>query len=176
LKNIPNLLSFARLALAPYVFLLAWHREYTRVLWMFALLGITDVIDGYLARRLHAQSRLGAYIDPLADKLLLNGMFLTLALAGSIEKWLAVVVLGRDILILVAASSLYFFAKRRNFPPSPWGKISTFVQILFVMFAVGQLNGIVGMAIVTALQWAVVLFAVITVVDYGHRTFKPKQA
>jgi len=176
LKNLPNLLSCARLALAPYVFVLQLRHRYTAVLWMFALLGITDIIDGFLARKLNATSRIGAYIDPLADKLLLSGMFLVLAFTGTIEKWLAAVVLGRDVLILLVAGALYLFTKRRNFPPSPWGKISTFVQILFVMFAIGELAGIVGHTPVTGLKWLTVGLAVVSLVDYGRQTLASGKA
>ena len=153
--------------MAPYVFLLQTHRSYTRVLWLFAILSITDVIDGFLARKLKATSRIGAYVDPLADKLLQSGMFVVLAVTGVIEKWLAVVVLGRDVLILAVAGALYLRTKRRNFPPSPWGKISTFVQILFVMFAVGQLAGIVGSTPVTLLKWLVVVLVLVSLTDYA---------
>ena len=169
MKHLPNLLSLARIALAPYVFILQWHHRYAAVLWMFAILGITDVVDGYLARRFNATSRIGAYIDPVADKLLLSGMFLVLAYTGVIETWLAVVVLGRDVLILLAAAALYLFTKRRNFPPSPWGKISTFVQILFVMFAIGHLAGIVTITPVTFLKWCAVGMVLASLADYGRR-------
>ena len=150
--------------------MLQWRHQYTAVLWMFAFLGITDVIDGYLARKLKATSRIGAYIDPLADKLLLSGMFVVLAATGAIETWLAVAVLGRDVLILVAAGTLFFATGRRNFPPSPWGKLSTFVQILFVMFAVGELAGIVGATIVAILKWAAASLIAISLIDYAVRT------
>jgi cardiolipin synthase len=169
LKLIPNLLSLARLALAPYTFFLLWQRQYVPVIWLFAILGITDVVDGYLARRLNAASRLGAYIDPLADKVLLSGTFLVLALQKDIEPWLAGVVLGRDLLILAVAGMLYLFTKRRNFPPSPWGKISTFAQIAFVLFAIGRLAGIVSPAPANAFKWAVVALVVVSTLDYARR-------
>lgn len=163
------MLSFARIALAPYVFVLEWRHQYTAVLWMFAILGVTDVADGFIARKLKATSRMGAYIDPVADKILVSGMFVLLAYTGVIETWLAVVVLGRDVLILLAAGALYLFTKRRNFPPSPWGKISTFVQILFVMFAIGHLAHIVTLTPVTILKWTAVVLVSVSLGDYGRR-------
>ena len=101
-------------------------------------------------------SRLGAYLDPIADKVLLSGTFLVLALTGAIEPWLAAVVLGRDLIILAAAGVLYLATARRNFPPSPWGKISTFVQIVFLCFQIGYLSGIAVAPAVTALKWLTV--------------------
>jgi cardiolipin synthase len=170
LKHIPNLLTLARIALAPYLFLLMWRHEYRALLWPFALVGITDVLDGFLARRFQWSSRLGAYLDPIADKLLLSGSFLVLALSRAIPGWLAAVVLGRDIVILAAAGILYRARSRREFPPSPWGKLSTFVQVLYIMFAMGNLAGIHVAPAVIALQWAVTLLVLISLVDYGRRT------
>ena len=121
MKHLPNLLTAARLALTPYLFWLMVRHEYRTIIPWFIVIGVTDVVDGFLARRFDASSRLGAYLDPIADKVLLSGTFLVLALTGAMEGWLAVVVLGRDVLILAAAGVLYLSTGRRNFPPSPWG-------------------------------------------------------
>src|SRR5665213_4365082 len=120
--HLPNLLTAARLALAPYLFLLMFRHQYRTIIPLFIIIGFTDVVDGFLARRFGASSRLGAYLDPIADKVLLSGTFLVLALTGAIAWWLAAVVLGRDLIILAAAGVLYLSTARRNFPPSPWGK------------------------------------------------------
>ena len=169
MKHIPNLLTIARLALTPYLFLLMSRHDYRGLLWPFALVGITDVLDGFLARRFQWTSRLGAYLDPIADKFLLSGTFLVLALTSAIPAWLAIVVLGRDAVILAAAGILYFTKSRRTFPPSPWGKLSTFVQVLYIMFALGTLAGIKVALAVVALQWAVVALVAVTLADYAHR-------
>ena len=164
MKHIPNLLSLARLALAPYVFVLLVRREYRTVLVLFAIAGLTDFLDGLAARKFGSTSRLGAGLDPVADKVLLSGTFLTLALTGAIETWVAAVVLGRDVLILVAAVVLYLAKSRRSFPPSIWGKISTLVQIAFVLVIVGQVGG----AIFIALKWTTVALAVVSGADYAR--------
>ena len=169
MKHIPNLLTIARLALTPYLFLLMSRHDYRGLLWPFALVGITDVLDGFLARRFQWTSRLGAYLDPIADKFLLSGTFLVLALTSASPAWLAIVVLGRDAVILAAAGILYFTKSRRTFPPSPWGKLSTFVQVLYIMFALGTLAGIKVALAVVALQWAVVALVAVTLADYAHR-------
>jgi len=166
LKHIPNLLSLARLGLAPYVFVLLARREYRTALVLFAIAGLTDFLDGLAARKFGSASRLGAVLDPIADKVLLSGAFLTLALTGAIERWVAVVVLGRDVLILAAAGVLYLMKSRRSFPPSLWGKISTVVQIAFVLVIVGQ----AGEAIFIALKWATVALALISGADYLRRS------
>lgn len=165
MKQIPNLLSLARLVLAPFVFVLLARREYRAVLVLFAIAGLTDFLDGLTARKFGSTSRLGAALDPVADKVLLSGAFLTLALTGAIETWVAAVVLGRDVLILAAAGVLYVAKSRRSFPPSTWGKISTVVQIAFVLVIAGQLGG----AIFIVLKWATVALAVVSGADYARR-------
>src|SRR5437588_8260229 len=102
-----------------------FRHQYRTIIPLFIVISITDVADGYLARHFRSSSRLGAYLDPIADKILLSGTFLVLALTGAIETWLAALVLGRDLMILGTAAVLYMTTTRRNFPPSPWGKIST---------------------------------------------------
>jgi cardiolipin synthase len=164
LKHVPNLLSLARLVLAPLVFVLLIQREYRTVLVLFAIAGLTDFLDGLAARKFGSTSRLGAALDPVADKVLLSGAFLTLALTGAIETWVAAVVLGRDVLILAAAGVLYFAKSRRSFPPSVWGKISTVVQIVFVLVIVSQVGG----AVFIALKWATVALAVVSGADYAR--------
>jgi len=168
-KHLPNLLTAARLALTPYLFFLMVEHRYRTIIPLFIIIGVTDVADGFLARRFRASSRLGAYLDPLADKVLLSGTFLVLALTGAIEAWLAVVVLGRDVLILGAAGVLYLATARRNFPPSPWGKFSTFVQVVFLCFQIGYLSGIAVAPAVTALKWLTVALVVVSSIDYGRR-------
>ena len=150
--------------MAPFVFVLLIEREYRTVLVLFAIAGLTDFLDGLAARRFGSASRMGAALDPLADKVLLSGTFLTLALTGAIETWVAVVVLGRDVLILAAAGVLYFTKSRRSFSPSTWGKISTAVQIVFVLVIVGQVGG----AVFIALKWATVALAVVSAADYAR--------
>src|SRR5579862_6712984 len=146
-----------------------FQHRYSTIIPLFIAIAVTDVVDGFLARRFHASSRLGAYLDPLADKVLLSGTFLVLALTGALETWLAVVVLGRDVVILAAAGVLYLSTGRRNFPPSPWGKLSTFVQILFLCFQIGYLSGIGVAPAVMALKWITVALVMISLGDYARR-------
>jgi cardiolipin synthase len=174
-KHLPNLLTAARLALTPYLFFLMVRHQYRSIIPLFILIAVTDVADGLLARRLEAASRLGAYLDPLADKVLLSGTFLVLALTGAVEFWLAAVVLGRDALILATAGILYLSTGRRNFPPSVWGKFSTFVQVVYLCFQIGYLAGIPVAAAATALKWLTVALAIVSLADYARRiTTEPR--
>jgi len=173
-KQLPNLLSAARLALAPYFFVLLWRRDYALALAICILAGITDGLDGLLARKLGAHSRLGAYLDPIADKVLLSGAFLTLALDGAIETWLAVVVLGRDALILLAAGAFALVKSTRDFPPSFWGKASTAAQIVYILAVISHLAGLADLHLVTPLKWLVAALAVWSALDYARRMLSPK--
>jgi cardiolipin synthase (CMP-forming) len=129
IRALPNLISLARLFLVPIVLLAIWERRYEAALLWCAVAGLSDGLDGFLARRLGAQTRLGAYLDPIADKLLLSGVYLTLGLGGVIPWWLTAVVFGRDALMLLFIAGAMLFTNIREFPPTVWGKVSTAVQI-----------------------------------------------
>ena len=110
---------------------------------------------------------MGAYLDPVADKVLLSGTFLTLALSGAIDTWVAVVVIGRDLLILLFAAGAFLFAKsRRDFPPSAWGKASTAVQVAFVLAVVGHSAGFGIRFVVLPLEGLTVALTAWSGVDY----------
>jgi cardiolipin synthase len=142
IRALPNLISLVRLFLVPLALLAIWNRQYERALvWCF-IAGISDGVDGFLARRLHAQSRFGAYLDPLADKLLLSGVYLALGLDRAIPWWLVAVVFGRDALMLAFLAIVVLFTRHRDFPPSIWGKISTAIQIATALVILFRRSGL----------------------------------
>jgi cardiolipin synthase (CMP-forming) len=153
LKQLPNLLTAARLIAAPYVLYLLWAGQYRTAIVWFSIASATDVLDGFIARRFHAGSRLGALLDPIADKVLLSGSFLILGLRGVVPMWLMALVLGRDFLILGFAIVALTRKLRRDFPPSVWGKASTAAQIACVLFAVGHAASITPLIVATILSW-----------------------
>ena len=175
MKHIPNILTVVRLMLTPYVLYLLWQRQYPLVIGLFIAIALTDVADGYIARKFNAKSNVGAILDPIADKTLLSGMFLVLAITQSIDAWLVIVVLGRDVLILLGAGVLYLMGSRRRFPPSVWGKLSTFAQVLFVCFRLGVLAQIPVEIVSVILQWLVCALAVVSIADYARRTLPSAQ-
>lgn len=130
MSQLPNALTILRIVLVPLIWKLAWDREYERVIAVGFVASMTDVIDGWLARRLNATSKFGALLDPVADKLMLSGTYLIFALDRVVPAWLPWIVLGRDAFILAMAACAWLFTKIRDFPPSRWGKLSTLVQIL----------------------------------------------
>ncbi len=100
--------------------------------------GITDAFDGLLARWLHQHTRLGEYLDPIADKLLLSTLFLTLTHVGLIPRYVSVLVFSRDLGILLISTLLYVTNILRDFRPSFFGKMNTFVQIVVVVGVMGS--------------------------------------
>lgn len=169
MKQTPNLLSAARLALAPYLFVLLWRQQYGIALAVCLLAGITDGLDGLAARRYQASSRIGAYLDPIADKILLSGAFVTLALRGTIETWLAVIVLGRDVFILLMVAGGFLFTSIRSFPPTFSGKASTTAQIIFILLLMIHLAGWIGPLLVVIEKWITVGWAILSGVAYALR-------
>ena len=140
--NLPNLFTLARLVLAPFVASDILHDRYGRAIILLFAAGFTDVIDGALARRFQISTRVGAYFDPIADKILLSVVYIALGLAGALPWWMVAVVFGRDLLILAMAGYGLGFTSVRKFPPSVWGKISTFFQIAAALVVMGARAGI----------------------------------
>lgn len=132
-RHIPNLLTILRLGSAPLCVWFIAQNQLTIAFWVFFGASATDWLDGYLARRWQATSKLGQILDPIADKLLIMSVYLTLGFGGFIPLWLTTLVLSRDLLILL--SSIGIILGRRikvNLAPNFIGKISTTVQMLFV--------------------------------------------
>ena len=129
LRSAPNQLTLLRLASIPFIVISILDAHWGWALALFLLAGISDGLDGLLARTLHQRTMLGAYLDPIADKLLLSTLFLELAFVRKIPWSVTVLVFGRDIIILVVCAALYTAANFRDFSPSIFGKMNTFAQI-----------------------------------------------
>jgi len=172
--NLPNLFTLARLALAPLVVFEILNQRHMAAAALFAIAAATDLIDGYLARRLHSATSAGAYLDPIADKLLLSGVFLALAVIRSAPLWLVGVIFGRDLLILGSSGAALLLTRLRAFPPSVWGKASTFFQILTAVayLARNALGSPVFATLCAALIWPAAALTVWSGIDYGWRGWR----
>ena len=164
----PNQLTLLRMIFLPFIVENLVDQNYVTALVLFVLAGLSDGLDGFLARHLHQQTLLGQYLDPIADKLLLSTMFLSLSIMHKIPWRYTVMVFSRDISILAASSVLYAIAGLRDFRPSIFGKANTFSQvsaIFFVLlFEVYRVRWIwIGR---TAFLWATFAFTVISGVHY----------
>ena len=133
--TVPNQLTFLRLGFLPFFIISIHYRRYEYALAVLIIAALTDALDGLLARTLNQKTALGAYLDPIADKLLLSSSFVVLAMNRQISWWLATMVLSRDILILMTAAVILVVVGYRPFPPSVYGKLTTALQIMLV-FAV----------------------------------------
>jgi cardiolipin synthase len=130
--TVPNQITLLRLGFLPCFLILISYEQYRWALLVLILAAISDAIDGLLARKLNQKSALGAYLDPIADKLLLSSSFVILAFKKEIAWWLTIIVLSRDVLILVVAVVIILISGYRPFPPSIFGKLTTMTQIALV--------------------------------------------
>jgi cardiolipin synthase len=134
--TVPNQITLLRLGFIPIFLILISYEEYKWALVILVVAALTDGIDGLLARKLNQRSALGAYLDPIADKLLLSSSFVVLAMAKKVAWWLTLMVLSRDVLLLIVAVVIILISGYRPFPPSIYGKFTTFFQIVFVFSVV----------------------------------------
>lgn len=125
----PNLLTLARICLAPFLVAAILETRFKLGFILFVGAGLTDALDGTLARVLKQRTVLGHYLDPVADKLLLSTLFLVLMHQGLIPTTVTVLVFGRDVAILLVAAILYAAVGRREFKPSIFGKLNTLAQV-----------------------------------------------
>jgi cardiolipin synthase len=134
LLTAPNQLTLLRMVFLPFIIINLVEAHYSWALALFVLAGLSDGLDGLLARTLRQQTVLGQYLDPIADKLLLSTVFLVLSILHKIPWKFTVLVFSRDISILCASAVLYAIAGLRDFRPSIFGKANTFAQVAAVFF------------------------------------------
>ena len=141
LRNIPNALTLARLFLIIPFAILIYHEAYLNVFYIFVLAGFTDALDGWLARSFNWQSPLGAFIDPVADKLLITVSFIALALIGKLPWWLVSLVFLRDLTISVGVIAWFAFIQQKpQLQPTHISKINTVVQLCLVTLSLFELS------------------------------------
>lgn len=131
--NIPNALTMLRIIFVPVIIILLMQGSFVTALIIFALSGLTDALDGFLARFLNQQTTLGAYLDPIADKALIMSCFITLSVKHVIPGWLTVIVISRDCIILIGISVLFLMSVPFEVKPSVVSKMTTLLQLLTVL-------------------------------------------
>ena len=130
----PNQLTLLRMIFLPFIVINVVKHDFKWALALFILAGMSDGLDGLLARTLHQQTLLGQYLDPIADKLLMSTMFLVLSIERMIPWKYTVVVFSRDVSILLISGVLFMIAGLRDFRPSIFGKANTFAQVAAIFF------------------------------------------
>ena len=140
LRHIPNALTLSRLVLIAPFLLFLYQQEYKWAFYTFLIAGITDGLDGWLARYFDWKSLLGSFIDPLADKLLIASSFISLAFIGKLPWWLMVLVFMRDLTISFGVVSWFWFVQQRiDFNPTMLSKLNTLLQLTLVTLCLFEL-------------------------------------
>ena len=165
--NLPNLITLGRLLCVPLAIWLVLSDELGAAFWLFVAAGLSDAIDGFIAKRFDQRSRLGALLDPLADKALLVSMFVTLGVAGHLATWLVILVVFRDVLIIGGFLLITALAQTMRWEPLFISKLNTALQIALIAVVLGQLGlGIPVFGLGRILTYAVAATTVISGISY----------
>jgi cardiolipin synthase len=169
--NIPNLLTLLRIILVPVLVIFLIDGDFSKAMIVFVIAGITDGLDGLLARILKQKTMLGAYLDPLADKALLVSSFITLSVLGIIPGWLTVIVISRDMIILFGVSLLFIMSVSFDVNPAFISKMTTLFQIITVLLVLASrsFSLFANSGVIEIFFW---ITAVITVVSGFHYLFR----
>jgi cardiolipin synthase len=138
IRATPNLLTLLRLFIVPFIVIEILDSDFRAAFGLFLLAGVTDALDGLLARWLSQKTTLGQYLDPIADKLLLSTLFLVLTHVALIPRYVTVLVFSRDLGILLISTLLFATGTLRDFRPSRLGKLNTLVQIVGVVVVMSE--------------------------------------
>lgn len=164
---LPNAISLLRIVLVVPILSLILNGGFAWALALFFVAGFSDGIDGYLAKRFDWHTRLGGLLDPLADKLLVAGTFVTLAYTQLIPVWLAAVVILRDVIIIGGAMAYNFIVRPVQGEPTKISKLNTVLQLLFLLFVLSRAAfGWPDEITITVLGAAILITVVISGVDY----------
>jgi cardiolipin synthase len=156
----------------PLIWLIATERVHA-AFWLLLAAGLSDALDGYVAKNFNARTDIGAYLDPIADKTLLDGIYVALALAGWLPPWLAMLVVGRDVLIVLGVALI----QRRNpvFRAKPLliGKVNTFAQLSLAACALAHAGGVIDLGMLVAVLIAAVsLTTVLSAAGYAGQALR----
>lgn len=131
--NLPNFITTLRILLIPFFIIAVLYGYHLYALGIFIAAALTDALDGFIARTFNMQTKLGTYLDPIADKLLLMSSIVVMAVVGKAPVWLVILIVSRDIIILIGCILIYFLYDQLTVRPSILGKATTFFQIVLVL-------------------------------------------
>lgn len=167
LVSIPNLITLMRAILVPVVFWLLLSGYIQAAFLVFVVAGVSDAVDGLLARRFNWQTELGAYMDPLADKLLIVSIFVALGVRGDLPSWLVVAVVSRDVLILLAIIVSWLMDKPIKIEPLNVSKATTVAQLALAALVLADEGFVLGLGIYReALVWITAVLTVASLAAY----------
>jgi len=157
--NLPNLVTLARLLASPLVIYLILNEAWVAAFWIFLVAGVSDAVDGFLAKRFNARTRVGGYLDPLADKVLLVSVFIALGYQHQLPQWIVILVVFRDLLIIGGALLVHTLTGKLEMRPLMISKVNTVAQFLLPVYVLGML----GLGIESAsLGWGLLWLAAVT--------------
>jgi cardiolipin synthase len=162
--NLPNTITLMRAVLVPVIFWMMLSGNVVAAFFVFVLAGASDAVDGYLAKRFGWQTELGAYLDPVADKLLITCVFIAMAVRGEIPLWLAIAVVSRDVLIIAAILISWLLDRPVRIKPLLISKINTFAQLVLAATVLADLA--FGLGLVTLRQLLVWITGVLTIASF----------
>ncbi|SEG77646.1 CDP-diacylglycerol--glycerol-3-phosphate 3-phosphatidyltransferase [Bosea lathyri] len=136
--TLPNIITIGRLFLVPLVIVMIVNTRWQAAFIIFVLAGVSDAIDGFIAKRFNMTSELGAYLDPMADKALIVSIYITLAMVGAIPSWLAILVVSRDVMIVSAVLLSWVMARPVVIAPFVVSKLNTAAQLIFAALLLGS--------------------------------------
>ena len=156
LGNIPNFITLARMLMTPLAVMMIISQRFLPAFLIFILAGVSDAIDGFIAKNFNLRTELGAYLDPLADKALLISIYVSLAIYAGLSAWIAITVVSRDVMIVVAVLVSWLLDKPVEIRPVWVSKLNTVAQIALAGFALGaRAYGLDAQPAQITLQWAV---------------------
>lgn len=159
--SLPNLITLARLLSVPLIVSLILSHQLMPALIFFSIAGLSDALDGFLARIFRSRTTLGAYLDPIADKALLVGVFTALGHTGLAEIWVVVLVVFRDVLIIGGIILLFLFKNNIEMKPLMISKINTVVQLSYALFILAQADFFLGIPYASHLLGYLVAFTTV---------------
>jgi len=166
---LPNLITLGRAILVPVVFWLAVSGRVEAAFFTFVIAGISDAVDGYLAKRYGWETELGAYLDPLADKLLIVSIFLAMGYLGELPSWIVIAAVSRDILILLGVLLSWLLGHPMRIRPSAVSKANTLVQIVLAATVLADTGFHLGLDDVRRiLVWLTAALIVISLTHYAR--------
>jgi cardiolipin synthase (CMP-forming) len=167
-SNLANLITISRLLMVvPLIWLITTERMHA-AFWLLLAAGLSDALDGFIAKKFNARTELGAYLDPIADKTLLDGIYVALALAGWLPPWLAMLVVGRDVLIVLGVVLIQRRDPLFRAKPLLIGKLNTFAQLALAACALAHAGGVIDLGmLVAALIVAVSLTTLLSGAGYA---------
>ena len=165
-RDIPNLICVFRIVLVVPVIFFILNENFLWALSIFILAGVSDGVDGFLAKHFHWQSRLGSILDPVADKLLLVSTYITLTWIGLIPLWLLLAVFARDIIIVIGAYAYHTFIGEFKMAPSLISKLNTVMQILLVMTILSVQLTEIPSSVIESMVFITLLTIILSGIDY----------